>query len=137
MNEFRKILMISDSKIREFPEHEIKSKIGNTFVNEKILEENSIKIYEIDPYFYEHYRKKYKSMKMGVNIYHLELMLILLNISQPQKLMKKVILTETLFLKRKDKSHQKENLVVNLLELIQVKKAMMHIMKLLQYKTYQ
>ena len=59
-----------------------KSKIGNIFVNEKILEENSVKIYEIDPYFYEHYRKKkYKLMKMGVNIYYLELMFILLNIS--------------------------------------------------------
>ena len=34
-----------------------KSKIGNIFVNEKILEENSVKIYEIDPYFYENYRK--------------------------------------------------------------------------------
>ena len=28
------------------------------FVNEKILEEYSVKIFEIDPYFYDHYRKK-------------------------------------------------------------------------------
>ena len=37
------------------------SKIKNReyiFVNEKIFEEHSVKIYEIDPYFYEHYRKK-------------------------------------------------------------------------------
>ena len=34
--------------------------------------------------------------------------------------MKKDILTETLFLRKKDKKHQKKNLVVNLLELIQV-----------------
>ena len=61
--------------------YEVKSKIGNTFVNEKILEEYSAKIYEIDPYFYEHYGKKYKLMKMGVNICYLELMLILPNIS--------------------------------------------------------
>ena len=27
-------------------------------MNEKILEEYSVKIYEIDTYFYEHYRKK-------------------------------------------------------------------------------
>ena len=40
---------------------------------------------------------------MNVNIYYLESMLILLNISWPKKLMKKVILTETLFLRRKDK----------------------------------
>ena len=62
-----------------------KSKIGNIFVNEKILEENSVKIYEIDPYFYENYRKtktkKNKLTKMGVFIYYLELTLVLLNIS--------------------------------------------------------
>ena len=47
---------------------------------------------------------------MGINIYYLELMFILLNISQPWKLMKKVILTEILFSKRKDKKHQKKKL---------------------------
>ena len=46
---FRKKLMISESKISECPEHEVKSKIRNIFVNGKILEEYSIKIYEIDP----------------------------------------------------------------------------------------
>ena len=50
--------MIPDFEISKCPEHEVKSKIGTIFVNEKILEEYSIKIYEIDPYFYEHYRKK-------------------------------------------------------------------------------
>ena len=50
--------MIPDSEIAECPEYEVKSKIGNIFVNEKILEEYSVKIYEIDLYFYEHYRKK-------------------------------------------------------------------------------
>ena len=47
---------------------------------------------------------------MGVNIYYLEVLFILLNISQPWKLMKKAILTKTLFLRRKDKKHQKKNL---------------------------
>ena len=28
-----------------------------SFVNEKIFEEYSVKIYEIDPYFYEHYKE--------------------------------------------------------------------------------
>ena len=55
---FRKKLMISDFEISKCPEHEVKSKLGTIFVNGKILEEYSIKIYEIDPYFYEHYRKK-------------------------------------------------------------------------------
>ena len=112
---FREKLMIPESEISECPEFEVKSKI---FVNEKILEEFSVKIYEIDPYFHEHYTKKYKLIKMSVNIYYLELMFILLNIPQLQKLMQKVILTETLFLRRKDKKHQNKNLVVNLLQLI-------------------
>ena len=73
--------MIPESEILECPEFKVKSKIGNIFVNEKILEEFSVNIYKTDPYFYEHYRKKYKLMKMGVNIYYLELMFILLNIS--------------------------------------------------------
>ena len=54
-------------------------------------------------------------MKMGVNKYHLELIFILVSVFQQQKLMKKDI-----FLRKKDKKHQKENLVVNLLELLQV-----------------
>ena len=49
--------MIPKSEISEFPEYEVKSKIGNIFVNEEILKEYSVKIYEIDPYFYEHYKK--------------------------------------------------------------------------------
>ena len=48
-------------------------------MNGKILEEYSLKIYEIDPYFYEHYKKK-KLTKMSMNTYYLELMFILLNI---------------------------------------------------------
>ena len=127
--------MIPESEISECPEFEVKSKIGNIFVNEKILEEFSVNIYKTDPYFYEHYRKKkYKLMKMDVNIYYLKLMFILLNISQPQKLMKKVTLTEILFLRRKDKKHQKKNLVVNLLELIRAKQAIMQTMKSAEYK---
>ena len=50
--------MIPDYEISVSIEHEVKSKIGTIFVNEKILEEYSVKIYEIDPYFYEHYKKK-------------------------------------------------------------------------------
>ena len=53
-----KKLTIQDSEISDCPEHEVKLNIGKISVNEKILEEYSIKIYEIDPYFYERYRKK-------------------------------------------------------------------------------
>ena len=48
--------------------------------------------------------------------------------------MKKVILTETLFLKKKDRKHLKKNLTVNLLELILVEKFMMQAMKLVEYR---
>ena len=90
--------MISEPKISECPEFEIKPKIGNIFVNEKILEEYSVKIYKIYPCFYDHYGKKHKLIKMGVNIYYLELTFIL-----NQKMMKKVILTKMLLLRKKDK----------------------------------
>ena len=50
--------MIPGSEIAECPEHKVKSKIGNIFLNKKILEEYSVKIYKIDPYFYEHYKEK-------------------------------------------------------------------------------
>ena len=54
---FRKKLMIPDSEIPECPEFEVKSTIRKIFDNEDILEEYSVRIYEIDPYFYEHYKK--------------------------------------------------------------------------------
>ena len=108
----------------------------NTINNKKTLEEYSVKIYKIDSYFYKHYEKKYKLIKMGVNIYYLELMFILINFYQQQKLMKKGILTEILFLKIKSKKHQKKNLVVNLLESVQVmqKMVMIQIMRLVKQK---
>ena len=49
--------MIPESEISECSEHGVKSKTGNIFANKKVLEEYSVKIYEIDPYFYEHYKK--------------------------------------------------------------------------------
>ena len=45
-------------KIIQSPEYKVKSKIGSMFINEKILEEYFVKVYEIDDYFYEQYRKK-------------------------------------------------------------------------------
>ena len=57
--------MIPESEISECPEFEVKSKIGNIFVNEKILEVYPVKIYKIDPYFYEHYEKKIQVHENG------------------------------------------------------------------------
>ena len=54
---FRNKLIIPDSEIPECPEFEVKSKIGKIFKKHNPLEEYSVKIYEIDPYFYEHYKK--------------------------------------------------------------------------------
>ena len=54
IDEFRKKLMIPDSEIPKCPEFEVKSKIGKLFMNEKILEEYSVRIYEIDLYFYDY-----------------------------------------------------------------------------------
>ena len=71
--------MIPDSEIPKCPEFEVKSKIGKLFKNKNLLEEYSVYIYEIDAYFYEHYEKKYKFIKMDVNICYLELIFILGN----------------------------------------------------------
>ena len=42
--------MFPEYEIAESPEFEVKSKIGNIFVNKKILEEYSVRIYQIDPF---------------------------------------------------------------------------------------
>ena len=60
---FRKKLLIPDSEILKCLEFEVKSKIGKLFMDEKILEEYSIKIYEIDPYFSGHHTKKKSRQK--------------------------------------------------------------------------
>ena len=76
--------MIPESEISEYPELEVKPKIGNIFMNEKILEEHSVKVYKILIFmiliFMSIRKKKYKLIKMDVNKYYLELMFILLNI---------------------------------------------------------
>ena len=56
--EFRRKLFIPEHEIYESIEHKVKSKIGKIFLNKEILEEYSFKIYEIDPYFCEHYKKR-------------------------------------------------------------------------------
>ena len=61
--DLEKKLMIPDFETSKCSEHEVKLKIGIIFVNEKILEEYSVKIYEIDPYFYENYKEKIQTDK--------------------------------------------------------------------------
>ena len=55
---FRKKLFIPNYEISLAKEHVVKSKIGIIFLNEDVLEEKSVRIYEIDPYFSEHYKQK-------------------------------------------------------------------------------
>ena len=69
--------MIPESEISECPEFEVKSNMGNVW---KILEEYSVRVYKIDPYFYQHYKEKIEVDKNEPNTYYLELMYILLNI---------------------------------------------------------
>ena len=71
---------MAEHEIYESIEHKVKLKIRTIFVNKKIIEEYSVKIYEIDPYFSKNYEKKYKLIIITKNIYYLELMFILLNI---------------------------------------------------------
>ena len=54
---FRKNVMIPESEIPKCIEFEVKSKIGKIFKKHNPLEEYSVKIYEIDFYFYKHYEK--------------------------------------------------------------------------------
>ena len=54
---FRNKLMISDFEIPKCSELEAISKIGKIFEKHNFLEEYSVKIYEIDSYFYKHYEK--------------------------------------------------------------------------------
>ena len=63
-------------QIFESIEHRVKSKIGTIFENEDTLEEKFFRIYEIDPYFSESCKKKYKLIIMVDNIYCLELIFI-------------------------------------------------------------
>ena len=93
-----------------------------------------VKIYNIDPYFCEHYKEKIQVDKNGceyisfrIDVYFTEYLLAI-EIDE-----KKNMFTETLFLRRKSKKHKKKNLVINLSELIRVS-VMMKITKLVEYR---
>ena len=67
IGKFRKKIKIQEPEISQCAEYKIKSKIGNIFVVEKILEEYCVKFYEIDSHFYEHYEEKIRVHKYGGN----------------------------------------------------------------------
>ena len=55
---FTNKVMIPDSEIPKCPEFEVKSKIGKWFMNEKNLEEYSVRVNKIDPFFMSIIKKK-------------------------------------------------------------------------------
>ena len=65
IDEFRKKSVIPDSEIPKCPEFAVKSKMEKLFMNEKVFEEYSVRIYKIDLYFYEHCKGKIKVDKNG------------------------------------------------------------------------
>ena len=117
---FRNELMIPDSEIPKCSEFEVKSKIGKIFKKHNPLEEYSVKIYEIDPYFYEHYEKKIQVDKNGckyilfrIDVYFNKFLLAV-------EIDEKGHTDRDLIFEEKRQEALEKNLVVNLLELIQV-----------------
>ena len=77
--DLEKKILIPDFEISKCPEYEVKSNIGSIFVNEKVLKEYSVRIYETDPYFYEHYKEKiqvdnndWEYISFRINVYFTE-----------------------------------------------------------------
>ena len=100
------------------------------------LEEYFAKIYEINPYFYEHQKEKIQTNKneceyilFRIDIYFTEYFLAV-------ETDEKSHIDRDLILKRKGKKRQKNNLTVDLLELVLVKKIMMYTMKLVEYRRF-
>ena len=103
-------------------------------MNEKILEEYSVKIYETDLFFYEHHKEKIKVEKNGceyilfrIDVYFTEYFLAV-EIDEQNHEGRELIFEK--------KRQEVLDLVVSLLELIQVmqNEVMIQIMKLVKYK---
>ena len=87
------------------PEHEAKSKIGAIFVVEKTLEQYFVKIYEIDPYFYEHYRRKIQTDENGSKYTLFRIDIYITNYFLAIEIDEKGHTDRDLILKKKDKKH--------------------------------
>ena len=131
---FRKQLLIPDFEISKCQKHEIKSKIGAIFLNEKILEEYSVKNYEIDPYFYERYRKKIQTDKNGSEYILFEIDIYFTKYFLAVEIDEKGHTDRDLIFEEKRQKTLEKNLIVNLLELILLQKIMMQTMKLVEYR---
>ena len=74
----------------------------------KLLEEYYDKIYEIEPYFYEHHKDKIRVDETGHKYIPFRIDVYFLNIIQLQKLMKNNKPTEIFFPEKKDMKQQKK-----------------------------
>ena len=125
--------MIPDYEISVSMEHVVKLKIGTIFANEEILEEylsrflkliltlmSIIKNIQVDDNGKEY-------MLFRNDIYFTKYCLAV-------EIDEKGHTDRDLEFEKKDKRHQKKNLIVHLLELILVEKILMQTMKLVEYK---
>ena len=112
----------------------MKSKIGNIFVNDKILEEYCVQTYKIDPYFYDHDKELIKGDKNGRNYMLFKIDVYILEHNLAVEINEKAHTDRDLIFEEKRQEALEKELIVSLLELIQVKKVMMQIMKLVEYR---
>ena len=133
---FRNKLMIPDFEIPKCPDFEVKSKIGIVFKNQNLLEECSIKIYEIDSYFYEHYEKNEnvdgnvcKYMLFRIDNYFIEYFLAV-EIDEKGHTDRNIIFEE----KRQEALEKKLGCKLIRINTSNAKKVMISIMRLVMYK---
>ena len=123
---FRIKLFIAEHESYESIEHRLKSKIGKIFVNEEILEEYSGKIYEIDRYFSENYKKKIQVDKNGQQYIFFTIDIFFTKYCLAVEIDKKGQTDrDFIFEKKRQKPLEKKNVTVHVLELILVKKILM------------
>ena len=116
-------------------EYSIRSKIEKMFVSEKIFEEYYVKIYKVDPYFHNEYKEKIKAGKNGceyiafrIDIYFSE------DNFAVEVAEKEHTDRDLIFEKKRQEALGKKNLIVNLLEVILIKKIMMYFVKVVEQK---
>ena len=78
-----------------------------TICKRKLLEEYYDKIYEIEPYFYEHHKDKIKIDEIGHKYIPFRIDVYFLNIIQLQKLIKNNKPTDIFFLEKKEAIEKK------------------------------
>ena len=98
----------------------MKSKIGNIFVNDKILEEYCVQTYKIDPYFYDHDKELIKGDKNGRNYMLFKIDVYILEHNLAVEINEKAHTDRDLIFEEKRQEALEKELIVSLLELIQV-----------------